>query len=352
LIARALHRAGARRHRPFVAINCSALPESLLESELFGHEKGSFTGAQTQRRGRFELADGGTLFLDEITETSAALQARLLRVLQDGRFERVGGEQTLKAEVRVIAACNRDLHAEVEAGRFRADLFYRLNGFLITLPPLRARREEIPLLVRHFLRKYDYHKTEDFSDAATTALQNYGWPGNVRELENAVRRAAVLARSEGRTLIQTGDLPKEILSPPAAIVAPASYRTLPEQILEMLRAMKFSRNAITATAKALGNRDRGTITEYFRGMCFEYAVQAKFDWAEAARRLAGTTEEEVVQRVRAKIEEYRDNLQASLAASNDLKDLQARLDACCKGLPKKYHIFVKSLAEHFAAKIK
>ncbi|MGH7456596.1 MAG: sigma 54-interacting transcriptional regulator, partial [bacterium] len=157
MVARAIHQSGKRRNAPFVAINCGALPETLLESELFGHEKGSFTGATSRRRGRFELADKGTIFLDEITETTPAFQARLLRALQEGTFERLGGEQTLRVDVRVIAACNKDLQQEVTAGRFRVDLFYRLNGFSIALPALRERPDDIPLLTAHFLKKHGYH---------------------------------------------------------------------------------------------------------------------------------------------------------------------------------------------------
>ncbi len=346
LIAHAIHRASTRQNRPFLAINCSALPEGLLESELFGHEKGSFTGALAQRRGRFDLARGGTLFLDEITETSPALQARLLRVLQDGSYERVGGEHTIRADVRVVAACNRDLQKEIEQGRFRADLFYRLNGFQIVLPPLRAHSEDVPLLALHFLRKHGFQEIGNFSNTAMAALQQYAWPGNVRELENVVRRAAVLAQSEGRPLIQIDDLPEEAreeqnLAPPLEL-----YRALPEQILEMLRAVKFSRNAISQTAKALGNRDRGTITEYFRGLCFEQFVRAGFDLEAAARALAGTAEEEVVRRVRIKIEEYLNNLRTAFATVANRENSQARIDLVCKGLPRRYHVFVQQIGAH------
>jgi transcriptional regulator with GAF, ATPase, and Fis domain len=336
MIARAIHQSGNRRNAPFVAINCGALPETLLESELFGHEKGSFTGATSRRRGRFELADKGTVFLDEITETTPAFQARLLRVLQDGIFERLGGEETIHANVRVIAACNKDLPAEVKAGRFRADLFYRLNGFSITLPPLRERRDDVPLLAAHFLKKHGYHTVTAFSDRAMEILQAHPWPGNVRELENAVRRAAILAQSEGRHIIQHGDLPKEIAEKESPQQATVVYQPLEEQILEMLRALKFSRAAITQTAKALGNRDRGTITEYFRGLCFEHLVNADFDIEKAARAIAATSDEETIGRVRGKIEEYLKNLRASDTS-----------EALFKGLPKKYHPYLQQTMAHF-----
>ncbi|MCL4706410.1 sigma 54-interacting transcriptional regulator [bacterium] len=334
LVAAAIHRSGARRHAAFVAVNCSALPETLLESELFGHEKGSFTGAQSRRRGRFELAEGGTIFLDEITETSPALQAKLLRVLQDGTFERLGSEHTLHTNVRIIAACNKNLPAEVEKGNFRADLFYRLNGFPITLPPLRERKEDIPLLAAHFLSKHGYEKVRGFSEAAMTALQAYAWPGNVRELENLVRRAAILAQSAGRNLIQASDLPQDLFAQNAAAAPALIYKPLESQILEMLRTFRFSRSAISQTAKALGNRDRGTITEYFRGICFEHLVQAGFDVTQAAAAIAASEDAQTIARVRAKIDEYLKNLDAS------------SLEKLSKGLPQKYHVFLQQVNTH------
>ncbi len=337
LIARAIHQTSARKAAAFIAVNCGALPETLLESELFGHEKGSFTGAHARRRGRFELAEGGTIFLDEIGETTPAFQARLLRVLQEGVFERVGGEQSLQANVRVLAASNRALQKEVAEKKFRADLFYRLNGFMITLPPLREREMDLPLLLRHFLRKHGAAHLTGFSEEAMAALRSYSWPGNVRELENVVRRAALLAGGAARALIRAEDLPEEILAPQAATAH--GYQALPEQILQSLRALKFSRSAISQTAKALGNRDRGTITEYFRGMCFESLVEAEFEVAAAAKALAGTGEAEVVQRVRAKLEEYLGNLRVA-----------TELHAQCKGLPKKYHAFVETIWLRFNAK--
>jgi formate hydrogenlyase transcriptional activator len=180
-----------------VQVNCAALPAGLVESELFGHEKGAFTGAVTRKVGRFELADGGTLFLDEIGELPLELQAKLLRVLQEGEFERVGGTQTLTADVRVIAATNRDLAAAVQAGGFRADLFYRLNVFPLTLPPLRERQDDIPLLVQCFLARMakKLGKTlTGLSEASLARVLRYAWPGNVRELHNVLERAAILAR--------------------------------------------------------------------------------------------------------------------------------------------------------------
>ncbi|NMG49369.1 nif-specific transcriptional activator NifA [Azoarcus communis] len=195
LIAQAIHYNSPRAAGPFVKLNCAALPENLLESELFGHEKGAFTGALTQRKGRFEAADGGTLFLDEIGEISASFQAKLLRVLQEGELERVGGVRTLRVDVRVIAATNRDLEFEVEAGKFREDLFYRLNVMPIMLPPLRERVEDIPEIARFLVDKVSKMQGRPLSitDSALRILLHHGWPGNVRELENCVERAAVMS---------------------------------------------------------------------------------------------------------------------------------------------------------------
>lgn len=220
LVARHIHRLSERRAGSFVAVNCAALPEGLLESELFGHEKGAFTGASSHRQGRFERADGGTIFLDEIGETTAAVQVRLLRVLQEGEIERVGAEATLSIDVRVIAATNRNLEKDVVEGRFREDLFYRLNVIQIGLPPLRRRLGDVALLAQHFLDRFaqkNHKSVKGFSEAALMALDGYAWPGNVRELENTVERAVVLCRRE---IIGIEDLPASI----AAEAAPEKRR--------------------------------------------------------------------------------------------------------------------------------
>ena len=210
LVAEAIHYQSPRRPKPLVKVNCGALPEGLIESELFGHEKGAFTGATQQRKGRFELADGGTLFLDEISETPLATQVKLLRVLQQGEFERVGGAQTLRVDVRLIAATNLDLEAAVAAGRFRKDLFYRLNVIHLTIPPLRERVEDIPLLALHFLDKFCMENDRSamgFSPEAMRTLEGYAWPGNVRELQNVVERAVALTTGN---IVAFEDLPDEI----------------------------------------------------------------------------------------------------------------------------------------------
>jgi two-component system NtrC family response regulator/two-component system response regulator HydG len=210
IIAHALHEESPRRDKPFVKVSCAALSETLLESELFGHERGSFTGAAGRREGRFELADGGTLFLDEIGEISPATQIKLLRVLQTREFERVGGTQTLKIDVRLVAATNRDLGAEVKAGKFREDLYYRLNVVAVTLPPLRRRKGDLPALASHFIEKYARLYGKDvrgLGHGTLNALLAHDWPGNVRELENAIERAVVLAQSAE---ITADDLPPSL----------------------------------------------------------------------------------------------------------------------------------------------
>lgn len=196
LVADTLHAHSLRRDGPLVKVNCAALPETLLESELFGHEKGSFTGATARRPGRFELADGGTIFLDEIGEMSPGTQKKLLRVLQEGEFQRVGGTVTLKADVRVIAASNKNLVEEVRRGNFREDLYYRINVIEVRLPPLRERQEDIPLLVGHFLEEYRFapgYPPAKISDEALASLMNHDWPGNVRELKNVIERAVIMS---------------------------------------------------------------------------------------------------------------------------------------------------------------
>src|SRR5579863_9114846 len=215
LAARALHSNGGRSNKPFVAINCAAIPETLLESDLFGHERGSFTGATAQKKGRLEVADGGVVFLDEIGELAPALQVKLLRVLQEREFERVGGTHTIKIDIRLIAATNRDLDEAVKKGQFRQDLYYRLAVVRLTMPPLRERREDIPMLTRHFVQKHAKRckvKPKPVSREAMAALVHYDWPGNVRELENAVERALVLGSSD-RLLPE--DLPESVREQPS-----------------------------------------------------------------------------------------------------------------------------------------
>ncbi len=214
LVARGLHRAGARANAPFVSINCGAVPENLLESELFGYEKGAFTGAYFLKEGKFEFANGGTLFLDEIGEMSLNLQVKLLRVLQEHEFQRIGGNKDIKVDVRILAATNKDLKEEVDAGTFRGDLYFRLNVVHIQVPPLRERRADIPLLTAHFIQKFAEklgRRITQVDSDVMASLYRYSWPGNVRELENVIERAIVLCKNK---VIKQDDLPAEIKNSP------------------------------------------------------------------------------------------------------------------------------------------
>ena len=259
LMAQAVHYASQRSEGPFVRVNCAALPEGLIESELFGHEKGAFTGALQQRAGRFERASRGTIFLDEIGDLPPSVQVRLLRVLQEREFERVGGSKVLKADVRVVAATNRELEADMEAGRFRTDLYYRLNVFPIHVPPLRDRRTDIILLADHFVEKYNERHGRSIVRLSTPAidlLMAYHWPGNVRELENAVERAILLA--DGGDVIHA-----RLLPPSLQMATPGDKRSGPLNVqldaLEkelIIDALKVNRGNRAAAARQLGITDR------------------------------------------------------------------------------------------------
>ncbi|MCK5796640.1 MAG: sigma-54-dependent Fis family transcriptional regulator [Deltaproteobacteria bacterium] len=259
LVARAIHARSGRAGGPFIKVNCGALTDSLLESELFGHEKGAFTGAIRRRLGRFELADGGTLFLDEVGDVSPAMQLKLLRVLQEHEFERVGGERTIHVDVRVISATNKIMNEEVKSGRFREDLYYRLHVVPVEIPPLRERREDISVLARHFIEKLGPKtnpRVKGINDDALGRLVAYAWPGNVRELENAIEQALVFA--DGAT-ISVSALPELLAGPRASdtLALPDRTMSLPE-ILEdlerqlILKAFKESDGVKTETARRLG----------------------------------------------------------------------------------------------------
>jgi len=256
LIAQALHELSPRKDHPFVRVNCGALTETLLESELFGHERGAFTGAVARREGRFERADGGTIFLDEIGDVSPAVQVKLLRVLQTREFERVGGTETLKVDVRLITATNKDLAAEVTASRFREDLFYRLNVISVTLPPLRARKGDIPALVSHFLRRFlEVHgkKIEGLAPGTLQALLRHDWPGNVRELENSIERAVVLAQGPYLT---TDDLPPTVLGarpsdqPMSSLIPGGTWQEIEKEAI--LRTLEVVGGSTSRAAAMLG----------------------------------------------------------------------------------------------------
>jgi DNA-binding NtrC family response regulator len=271
LVARAIHARSAQRDMPLIKVNCAAIPDTLLESELFGHVRGAFTGATFTKKGRFSLADGGTIFLDEVATISTAVQAKLLRVLQDREFEPLGSERTQKVDVRVIAASNRDLRQLVSAGRFQEDLYYRLNVIPITIPPLRERREDIPLLVEHFLRKYAQNsgkRIDGVDSGLMEELERYDWPGNVRELENTIERAVVLATGPRLT--------RETLWLMGAMAAPATG--LPSQKLHANLEWAERETIRKALAQAGGvKKDAAELMGISQRALSHYLQKYKFD---------------------------------------------------------------------------
>jgi Nif-specific regulatory protein len=259
LVANAIHFKSMRNGKPFIKFNCAALPESIVESELFGHERGAFTGASAQRRGRFELADGGTIFLDEVGEMSLPTQAKLLRIIQEKEFERVGGSKTVKTDVRIIAATNRNLEEQIRQGSFREDLFYRLNIFPITVPPLRERKTDILLLADYFVEKFNTANHKGIRRISTTAidmLMRYHWPGNVRELQNCIERAVILSEDN---VIHGYHLPPSLQT---AESSGTPYTGDLQQKLDaieqemIIEALKRTKGNMTKAATQLGLSDR------------------------------------------------------------------------------------------------
>ena len=339
LIARAIHRRSPRAGAIFVAVNCGALAESLLESELFGHEKGAFTGAIRDKAGRFELADGGTIFLDEIGEVSEGFQLKLLRVLQEGEFERVGGTKTLRVNVRVVAATNADLRDLVRQKKFREDLYYRMDVLTVSLPPLRERQTDIPILIGHFLQREGGGVR--VSRNVMDALQNYRWPGNIRELESVMKRGILLARSEKRQMMTIKDLNDEIAS------ATRGAAPVEEQVLESLRDKAFSRSSVTDTADELGGLNRGTVAEYLRGECLKAFAECTFDIEKAVRRISLSADPDVNERVRKKFQDYLSNIAEGLSPSQTWESNRVALKPKSKNLPQKYHQYLEQVGEAY-----
>ena len=288
LIARLVHSASPRAKQQFVAVNCAALPENLLESELFGHEKGSFTGAQNRKIGKFELAHGGTILLDEISEMELGLQAKLLRVIQEREVDRVGGKDPVAIDVRVVATTNRDLQAMVDQGKFRADLYYRLNVIPLTLPPLRERKCDIKLLIEHFMRQYLGGKAQAIRPEILAQLEAYHWPGNIRELQNAVERAAIL--STGRAPV-TEDF--------FIAKAPSSAPSLAQQIE---REASAPASAAVVAQSGLMIKPGMTVAEMERALIFETLKSTSDNRTEAAKLLGIS-----IRTLRNKLNEYRAN---------------------------------------------
>jgi transcriptional regulator with GAF, ATPase, and Fis domain len=339
LVARAIHRQSTRAQKPFVAVNCGALAENLLESELFGHEKGAFTGAVKDKPGRFELADAGTIFLDEIGEISEGFQLKLLRVLQEGELERVGGTQTIKVDVRVVAATSKDLKEEARRKKFREDLYYRLNVLSVALPPLRERKGDLPLLIQHFMRREggDIRLSKNVMEALTA----YSWRGNIRELESAVRRAVLFARAERRSLVSIKDLGDDIAAAARAAIA------IEEQVLDLVRERKFLRSAVSDTAGDLGGLSRGTVAEYLRGECLRIFVESGFDIGVAVRKISLSAEAAVNDRVKKRLMEYLENIAEAVDTKQPWDVTSRVLRPKAKNLPQKYHPFLDQIGQAF-----
>jgi transcriptional regulator with GAF, ATPase, and Fis domain len=339
LVARAVHDLSSRKGKVFVAVNCGALTETLLESELFGHEKGSFTGAVKEKIGRFEHANGGPIFLDEIGETSEAFQVKLLRVVQSGEFERVGATVTLKTDARIIAATNKNLRDLVAAKRFREDLYYRLNVFSIELPALRERKGDIPYLAEYFMKKEE--GSLSLSSTVMDAFIQYRWPGNVRELQSAITRAGILARSERRALVQLRDVSEEIAASVKGRI------DIEDQIIEILRSKKFSRSSISETAEELGGLNRGTVAEYFRGICFKHFFQSSWDEGKAVAAIMGDGDLESREKVEKKLREYLANVIEGISAGQEIEDLRKSLRPKYKNLPQRYHTILDEVIRSY-----
>ncbi len=339
LAAKAVHQLSRRKDEPFVAVNCGALSETLLESELFGHVKGAFTGAGSDKIGRFEAANKGTIFLDEIAETSENFQVKLLRVIQTGDFEKVGSSKTFHTDLRIIAATNKNIEIAVKEKKFREDLYYRLNVIKIELPPLRERTEDIEIIAQHFL--LNENKELQFSRAAIDALNNYQWKGNVRELEGVIKRAAIFSKSSGRKLIQIIDLPEEI--------ARNLKLNFEDLVLESLRNKGFSHSSINETAKELGNVNRALVSENFRGFVFKIYVENNFDFEKTARIISEAENEEIILRVKNKIRTFLNNVEKDIESlqGSAFEEVKFKVNSKFKNLPQKFHFYLDEIIKNF-----
>ncbi|MFO7445472.1 MAG: sigma 54-interacting transcriptional regulator [Ignavibacteriaceae bacterium] len=332
LVANAIHTLSKRKDKNFITVNCGALSETLLESELFGHVKGAFTGASTDKTGRFQAADKGTIFLDEIAETSENFQVKLLRVVQSGNFERVGSSKTEHADVRIVAATNKNLEEAVKERKFREDLYYRLNVIKIELPPLRERRDDIIVLAEYFLSKEDSEMK--LSAASADALLNYEWRGNIRELEAVIKRAAIFSRSSGKNLIQLIDFPDDIVK--------GSKFSFDDLVIESLRDKKFSHSSITETAKELGNVSRTLVSENFRGVVLKTYVENNFEKETTISKIAASDDPVILKKVEAKLHTFISNIENDVARSglHDFTQVKIEFASKYKNLPQRFHIYL------------
>ena len=306
---------------------------------MFGHEKGAFTGAVKEKAGRFEIANGGTIFLDEIGEVSEGFQVKLLRVLQEGEFERVGGTRTMRVNVRVLAATNKDLREQVNMKQFREDLYYRLNVLTVVLPPLRERRQDIGILTNHFLAREDGNMC--VSKNVMEALRGYSWRGNIRELESVMKRAVLLATADGRQMISMKDLTEEISAAIHGVIS------IEDQILGSLREKGFSRSSISDTAEELGGLNRGTVAGYLRGQCLQAFTEQGFDLEKAVKQISLSSVDAVNDRVRKKMREYLTNISEAIDSSQPWEIISASLKPKTKNLPQRYHTYLTQVAEAY-----
>lgn len=337
LVAQALHKLSNRKSNNFVAVNCSALSENLLESELFGSVKGAYTGSVSDKIGRFEFADKGTFFLDEIAETSENFQAKLLRVIQNREFEKVGSNKTQKIDIRIIAATNKNLIDAVKEKSFREDLYYRLNVISIELTPLRERKEDIEPLTLYFIEKEE--KDFSISKAAMDAIENHNWKGNVRELEGVIKRAVIFARSSERNMIQLQDLPNEIAS--------ASTMTFDEIVLDSLRNKEFSHSSIIETAKEL-EVSRTLISENFRGILFRTFVNLDFNIEKTVFEISGKDDKTVYEKIKSKLDKYLINIFTDIKklSERDFESVKEKLNSKYKNLPQKFHFYLDEIIKY------
>jgi transcriptional regulator with GAF, ATPase, and Fis domain/CHASE2 domain-containing sensor protein len=335
LVARAIHSLSKRNDKKFIAINCAALTESLLESELFGHVKGAFTGAISDKEGKFESADKGTIFLDEIGETSENFQVKMLRVLQSGEYDKVGSVNSAITDVRVISATNKELKQLIKEKRFREDLFYRLNVFNINLPSLRERKEDIDTIARYFCENSEIKYK--LSLAVLKSLNNYHWPGNVRELESVLNRAKVFCDAGNRNLIQLNDLPDEMIK--------NIKLNFEDLVIESLRNKMFTHTSINETAKELGNVSRTVVAENLRGLAFKFLIENDFDEMKTIQTLAADSREEVLVRVKAKLDTWLENIRKDIVANQNssFHEIKSKLNSKYKNLPQKYHQYLDAV---------
>lgn len=338
LVANAIHSLSKRSNNNFVAVNCGALSDTLLESELFGHVKGAFTGAVTDKKGRFELADKGTIFLDEIGEISESFQVKLLRVIQTGDYERVGSSSPSHTDVRIIAATNKDLENQVKEKKFREDLFYRLNVIKISIPSLQKRKEDILPIANDYLIKES--EGIKLSGAVANALIENNWKGNIRELQAVLKRAIIFAKSAKRNLIQLSDLPSEMVK--------AVKISLDELVIESLREKHFSYSSISDTAKELGDVNRTVIAENFRGYCFKSLVVNDFDIELAVNKIAGIDEKESIDAVKNKLNLFLENLKTDITDSGlkDIEEIKRKFKSKYKNLPQKFHTYLDEVIKY------